>query len=56
MKKRLIAALWGALLVIIIFTWPVSVVPLWIITGFNLFSYLFESTVEADQERFKTQI
>lgn len=49
----------GALLVIIIFTWPVSVVPLWIITGFNLFTHLFEhidTLLEEEPERFKTQI
>jgi len=55
MKKRFITSLWGILLIVAIFTFPIGAI-LWIITGFNLFSYLFESTVEAEQERLKTQI
>ena len=59
MKKRFITSLWGGLLLIVICTWPVSVVPLWIITGFNLFTHLFEhidTLLEEEPERLKTQI
>jgi len=41
-KKRLIIVLWGILFLMIVFTWPITVVPLWILTGFNSFTYLTE--------------
>jgi len=41
-KKRLIIVLWGILFLMVVFTWPITVVPLWILTGFNLFTYLTE--------------
>ena len=41
-KKRLIILLWGILFLMVVFTWPITVVPLWILTRFNLFTYLTE--------------
>ena len=41
-KKRLIILLWGILFLMVVLTWPITVVPLWTLTGFNLLTYLTE--------------
>jgi hypothetical protein len=47
MKKRFIASLWGLSLIVIACTWPVTVMPLWILTGFNVFGYISNKIVVA---------
>jgi len=42
MKNRIIISLWGILLVVMIFTWPITVWLTWLITGFDLPKYLIK--------------